>query len=210
LNSYFETGIKNPLDQAILSHDQPGISDFQKIDEIPFDFERRRVSVVVQNRERRLLITKGAPESILTICRTCQSNGSGRPFDEEIQRAARQTFEKASANGWRVLAVAFTEVPVRGDFQIEDEQGLTFAGFLTFADEPLETAAETLRIMAEDGVRVKILTGDNELVTRFVCDQVGLTGERIVAGDEIQQMNDAALAHIAEENNIFARVSPMQ
>jgi Mg2+-importing ATPase len=223
LNSYFETGIKNPLDKAImegikinpldaaiLTHDQPKITDFQKIDEIPFDFERRRVSIVVQSGEKHLLIAKGAPEGILPVCSNYRKAAESRTLTDDIKKSITQTFQKASADGLRVLAVAFAEVSSQNGFQIEDEKNLTFAGFLTFADEPLETAAETLRIMAEDGVRVKILTGDNELVTRYVCEQVGLKSEKIVLGDEIERMNDNALGHIAEENNIFARVSPMQ
>jgi Mg2+-importing ATPase len=223
LNSYFETGITNPLneailanekvnplDAAILSHDQPKITDFKKIDEIPFDFERRCVSVVVKNSEKSFLITKGAPESILKISSTYQKDSEKLPLTDDIGTSITQTFQRASESGLRVLAVAFKEIPTRESFQIEDEQSLTFAGFLTFADEPMETAAEALRVMAEDGVKVKILTGDNELVTRFVCDQVGLKSERIVLGDEIERMNDAALSHVAEEVNIFARLSPMQ
>ena len=108
------------------------------------------------------------------------------------------------------MAVAFNEIPTKESFQIADERDLIFAGFFTFSDEPLETAAEALRIMAEDGVQVKILTGDNELVTRFVCDQVGLKSKKIVLGDEVERMNDTALSHVAEEVNIFARLSPMQ
>jgi P-type Mg2+ transporter len=223
LNSFFETGIKNPLDKAvlanekvnpldaaILSHDQPKITDYQKIDEIPFDFERRRVSVVVRHGDRRLLIVKGAPESVLTLCTTYRKDAEAVPLNEDVRKSVEQIFKQASADGLRVLAVAFAEVLSHEEFQIKDEQNLTFAGFLTFADEPLESAAETLRVMAEDGVQVKILTGDNELVTRYVCEQVGLKSEKIVLGDEIERMNDAALAHVAEENNIFARVSPMQ
>jgi Mg2+-importing ATPase len=223
LNSYFETGIKNPLDRAILAidkinpldaaillHDQPKIENFQKIDEIPFDFERRRVSIVAQNGGRRLLITKGAPESVLEICANYRKDEEILPLTDEIKSAAAQTFQTASGSGRRVLAVAFRDAAAEKSYQIADENNLTLAGFLTFADEPQESAAETLRVMAEDGVRVKILTGDNELVTRFVCEEVNLHSEKIVTGDEIERMTDAALAHVAEENNIFARVSPMQ
>ncbi len=223
LNSFFETGIKNPLDKAvlanekvnpldaaILSHDQPKIADYQKIDEIPFDFERRRVSVVVRDGKRRLLIVKGAPESVLTLCANYRKDAEDAPLNEDVRKSVEQIFKQTSADGLRVLAVAFKEVTSHEEFQIRDERNLTFAGFLTFADEPLESAAETLRVMAEDGVQVKILTGDNELVTRYVCEQVGLKSEKIVSGDEIERMNDHALAHVAEANNIFARVSPMQ
>ena len=223
LNSYFETGISNPLDQsilanekvnpldaAILSHEQLKISDYQKIDEIPFDFERRCVSVVVKNAERSFIITKGAPESVLKICSNYRKETKNLSLTEDIKTSITQTFQRASAEGLRVLAVAYKETSAKQSFEIWDEQDLTFAGFLTFADEPSETAAEAIKIMAEDGVQVKILTGDNELVTRFVCRQVGLESEKIVTGDEIEKMNDAALSHVAENFNIFARLSPMQ
>ncbi len=223
LNSFFETGIKNPLDKAvlanekvnpldaaILSHDQPKIADYEKIDEIPFDFERRRVSVIVRHGKQLLLIVKGAPENVLSLCTNYRKVAENQPFDEDVRKSVEQIFKQSSADGLRVLAVAFKEVSPHEEFQIRDEQNLTFAGFLTFADEPLESAAETLRVMAEDGVQVKILTGDNELVTRCVCEQVGLKSEKIISGDEIDRMDDHALAHIAEANNIFARVSPMQ
>ena len=223
LNSYFETGIKNPLDAAIikrktinpldlaiLRHDQPKIEDYKKIDEIPFDFERRRVSIAVRNGEKLLLIVKGAPENILPLCSKYLRKSETANLDLITLNKVRNTFQTASANGLRVLAVAFKEVRAGKTNKIEDEANLTLAGFLNFADAPLQSAAETLRVMAEDGIKVKILTGDNELVTRFVCDQVGLSGEKIVLGEEIERMNDSALGRIAEENNIFARVSPIE
>ncbi len=223
LNSYFETGvgdpldaaiksaeISNPLDAAILGHDRPRIVDYAKVDEIPFDFERRRVSVVVERRRQRLLITKGAPENVLAVCSNYRSGSESVPFDDDRRRAAEAAFTAFSAKGLRVLAVAFAEVPVQPGYRTADEKDLTLAGFLTFADEPLETAPAALKKLAEDGVRVKILTGDNEFVARCVCEQVGLDSTRVVLGDEIDRMNDAALAHTAERTTIFARVSPIQ
>src|SRR6266511_4007992 len=174
LNSFFETGVSNPLDhairrhganpldEAILIHDHPDVRGYEKLDEIPFDFERRRVSLVVGRADSRLLITKGAPESVLAV------------------------------------------------YGKEDERQLVLAGFLTFSDHPLPAADEALRALADDGVKVKVLTGDNELVAHHVCSQVGLNVERIVLGDEVDRMTDGALGHVAERATVFARVSPMQ
>lgn len=223
LNSFFDTGVKNPinkailakenynpLDVAILLHDQPEINEYQKVDEVPFDFERRRVSVVVQFGDKYFLITKGAPESILGICEKYRKNKSNLALNEDVKNSISDIFQTSSSKGLRVLGVAFKEISIQESYQIQDETNLVFAGFLTFADEPLETAAATLKTMKADGVQVKILTGDNELVTQYVCEQVGLDGKRIILGDEIERMNDAALAHVAETNNVFARVSPIQ
>jgi len=223
LNSFFETGIVNPLDKAIksvavanpldaaiLTHDRPQIADYAKTDEIPFDFERRRVSVVVESRQHRLLITKGAPENVLAVCANYLNDSQTLPFTEAQRRISNETFNEFSAQGLRVLAVAFAEIDAKEIYRVEDEKDLTLAGFLTFADEPLETAADALKKLAKDGVKVKILTGDNESVAHYVCEQVGLDGARIVLGDEIDRMNDAALAHTAERTSIFARVSPVQ
>lgn len=223
LNSFFETGVVNPVDQAIksneisnpldaaiLNHDRPQISDYAKVDEIPFDFERRRVSVVAESPHHRLLITKGAPENILAVCSNYRNDSGILPFDDNQRKISEETFTKFSAQGLRVLAVAFSEVAVQESYQTADEKNLTLAGFITFADEPLETASEALKKLSKDGIKVKILTGDNELVARYICEQVGLDGARVVLGDEIDRMDEAALAHTAEQASIFARVSPIQ
>ncbi len=222
LNSFYETGVSNPLnraikkkadplDEAILKHDTSKIEDYRKIDEMPFDFERRRVSVVVEKAgEKRILISKGAPESIFQCCTNYEIDGRISPFDETARNKSELVFEDFSRKGLRVLAVAYRAVDTRESYRKDLECEMTLAGFLTFADEPLESAAQALRDLAKDGVKVKILTGDNELVARHVCEQVGLVSERIVLGDEIEKMSDTALGHTAEIVNLFARVSQMQ
>lgn len=221
LNSFYETGIVNslnqaiknkgnPLDEAIIKHDQLNINDFQKIDEVPFDFERRRVSVVVEAKGERQLISKGAPESIFPFCVSYEVDGKLLPFDAEAQTVAKKTFEDFSQQGMRVLAVASRVVAVEESYRKDAEENLVLAGFLSFADAPLESAAQALRDLSEDGVQVKIITGDNELVARHVCEKVGLQSERILLGDEIERTDDMALAHLAEQVHIFARVAPMQ
>lgn len=223
LNSLHETGVDNaldsaiigkanPLDAAILNHDRPNAGDYRKIDEIPFDFERRRVSIAVETGGGgggRLLICKGAPEGVLAVCSNYEINGQIAPLTGGARRKCEQVFQDFSRRGLRVLAVAFAEISARKIYR-DDERELVLAGFLTFADEPSETAADTLRTLAADGVEVKILTGDNELVARHICEQVGLDSGNIRLGAEIERMTDAALAHVAEQTTVFARVSPMQ
>ena len=222
LNSLFETGISNPLDyairrraanpldEAILVHDHPDIRGYEKLDEMPFDFERRRASVVCVRDGSRLLITKGAPEGVLAVCSEYEVDGNRFALDEAALRRCEAVFHESSERGERMLAVAYSTPPQQAAYRKEDERGLTLAGFLTFADHPLLTAAEAVGALAADGVEVKILTGDNELVARHVCSEVGLSVERIVLGDEVDRMTDSALGHVAEQTTVFARVSPMQ
>lgn len=210
LNSIYETGIKSPLDAAILRTPLPDLTTYRKVDEVPFDFERRRLSVVVEQDGERRLISKGAPEGLLRVCSDCEIDGQPRPLDAETRRRCDEVCQSLGDQGCRVLAVAYRIVPPQPAYRAADEQDLVLLGFLAFSDPPLGDAAETLEALREDGVRVKILTGDNEGVARHVCRQVGLDGSDIVLGDEIDQMTDAALGHVAEQTTVFARVSPTQ
>jgi Mg2+-importing ATPase len=203
LNSHFQTGIRSPLDEAILRKaalTDTLLADFRKTDEIPFDFERRRLSVVVADSQGFLLLTKGAPESILSTC----------SLDELTSARCLESFHRLSADGLRVLAVAHKRVPRADGFTKSDERDLTLAGFVTFSDPMLEGVRECVAQLATDGVRVKILSGDNELVTRHVCTEAGLDVDRVVTGDEIEGMDVAALAQVAESVHVFARLSPTQ
>ena len=210
LNSRFETGIKSPLDAAILQRPAPAADDYQKTDEIPFDFERRMLSVVVEKNAVYLLITKGAPETVLAACATVESQGTTVRLSSEARVRSEEVYRSLSVHGFRVLAVACRPVDRREGLTRADERDLTFVGFLTFADPPVESAAEAVAAMNRDGVRVKVLTGDNDLVARHVCSEVNIPTERVVLGDEIDRLGDAALAHVAEECDVFARVSPGQ
>jgi P-type Mg2+ transporter len=210
LNSFHETGIRSPLDAAILQHEHLDMQEYQKLSEIPFDFERRRLSVVVESGGKAKLITKGAPESVLDVCSFSEVDGQLKPFDTGARAQSTALFQELSAHGFRLLAVAYCLVPVRDDYTLADEKDMVFMGYLTFHDPPLEDAHEMLNALRRDGVEVKILTGDNELVTRYVCEQVGLSTDRIVLGDELDHMSDTALTHVAEQTNVFARVSPAQ
>ena len=210
LNSRFESGIKSPLDAAILAHTVANAEGFSKTDEIPFDFERRRLSVVVEKDGDFLMIAKGAPESVLDACATYEADGRTHPLDGPTAARCVGVFHEMSARGFRVLAVAFRRVSEPRGFKAADERGLTLAGFLTFADHPLEGVGESIARLRRDGVAVKILTGDNELVTRHICGQVGIDAGRIVLGRDIERMDQAALARAAERAQVFARISPAQ
>lgn len=210
LNSSLETGIKNPLDQAISSAQPADMPPAEKVDEIPFDFSRRRLSVVVAMEGKRLLITKGAPEAMLPACTAFRRDGVEVALDATARDAAHETFEKLSAEGFRLLAVAYRAVGEQAAYSTADEKELVLAGFVTFLDPPAETAATALKALRADEVEVKILTGDNELVTRHVCELVGLKTGRIVLGSQLRTMTDDALATLAERTSVFARVSPDQ
>ncbi len=210
LNSRFETGIKSPLDAAILANPRDDAEPYQKLDEIPFDFERRRLSILAGRNGARLLVTKGAPESVIGVSAYFEAGGTTHPLEEEPRRRCEKTFRELSAQGFRVLAVACRQIEGRDRLATDDEHDLILTGFLTFFDPPVGDASESLAALRRDGVQVKILTGDNELVTRHVCEQVGIKAERIVLGDEVQGMSDSALGHVAEQVDVFARVSPAQ
>jgi Mg2+-importing ATPase len=210
INSAHQTGIKSPLDEAILKRGGAASNGYRKIDEIPFDFERRRLSVVVQSSDERLLITKGAPESVIECCVAYEIDGGRAPLDEATWARCTATYQELSAHGSRVLAVAYAVAPLQGVYAARDERELVLAGFVTFFDPPMEGVLEAIRALRRDGVVVKILTGDNALVAQHVCGQVGLDSTRIVGGDEIERMTDSALAAVAEQMTVFARVSPSQ
>ncbi len=211
LNSYYETGIKSPLDAIILQQQPPpDISGYRKRDEIPFDFERRRLSVVVTRQGQAEIITKGAPESVLPVCATYQDASGIHAMDEASRAKCQTTYQALSAQGYRVLAVASHTVPERESYHAADEADLTLNGFITFTDPPLPDAAEMIQQLKRDGVQLKLLTGDNELVTRHVCAQVGVDVERIVLGEELEHMSDTALVHVVDTVAVFARVTPVQ
>ncbi len=210
INSKFETGIRSPLDTAILQCERPGADGYEKCDEIPFDFDRRRISIVVEKRPVRLLITKGAPEGILEHSVAYESDGAKLPLDEAAREVCRKAYCDLSTQGYRVLAVAYRDVSTLHSYAAADECELILSGFVTFSDPPLPDAADVLASLKHDGVQVKILTGDNELVAKHICEQVGLGAGAMVLGDELDHMSDAALQHVAEETAVFARVSPRQ
>ncbi len=211
LNSYFETGLKSPLDDAILSHKEINVQGFQKIDEVPFDFIRRRVSVVVEKERERFFIAKGAPEDILKISNYCEIGGIIQDITEDVRKKIEQKFFDLSAEGLRALGVAYKKLREdKAAYTVNDESDMIFLGFVAFLDPPKESTKESLRLLAKEGVELKILTGDNELVTRKVCEQLGFEIKGVVLGNDMLQMTDDALARVVEDANVFARVTPAQ
>ena len=163
------------------------MEDYRKIDEIPFNFERRRVTVVLEHGAQRLLIVKGAPESIFSLCFQFERAGSVYPLDESSRTQCETTYRNLSQSGLRMLAVAYTSISEKEVYETSDETALTLSGFLTFSDPQLETAPLALRALHRDGVQVKILAGDSEVVAQQVCTQVGLNVSRVVLGDELER-----------------------
>ena len=210
LNSKFETGIRSPFDDVILHQPPPKIDDYTKCDEIPFDFERRRLSVVVERQSQRLLITKGAPEGIFPLLSGYEIEGKTVPIGEDATKRMQQTSNELNSQGFRSLAVAYVEVPVRADYSVKDESNLILAGFLSFADQPLPDAAQTVASLKQDGVEMKVISGDNDRVTGHVCTEVGVDPGQIVTGEGMDKMTDPALSHVVEETRVFARISPAQ
>jgi len=210
LNSKFETGIRSPLDEVILRQSVQEKPEFTKCDEIPFDFERRRLSVVVERQSRRMLITKGAPEGILPLVSGYELNGKTESIDADVARRFQQASTDLNSQGFRTLAVAYTNIPPRANYSVEDERNLILAGFLSFSDEPLADAAEVLNSLKQDGVEVKVISGDNEVVTSHLCAEVGMPSGGILSGNDMDRMTDPALAHVAEGIRVFARISPAQ
>jgi Mg2+-importing ATPase len=217
LNSHFQSGLKNLLDVAVLQHVEIhkvlGIDEgFAKVDEIPFDFARRRLSVVVSDHERRhVLICKGAVEEIFAACTHFEIDGQRGPLDESHYATAREETVALNSDGFRVVAVAYKELGnPKAAYSVADESDLTLLGYIAFLDPPKESAGAAIAGLAERGVRVKILTGDNEVVTRKVCRDVGLNAGEIVLGSRVAAMNDDELAEAAERSTVFAKLTPAQ
>ena len=210
INSFFQAGIKSPMDDAVLKHSHPTITEYQKVDEIPFDFNRKRLSVAVRQADDILLITKGEAENIFAICQTVMINGSSQPFDATLRAQAAATFQKLSADGHRTLGVAVAKVAKQETYTVAAEQNMTLQGFAAFLDPPKKEIKSVLDALKQNGVAVVVMTGDNQYVTQKVARDVGLPADLIVTGNQVDQMDDAALAVNAEKNAIFARVSPPQ
>jgi Mg2+-importing ATPase len=213
LNSFFETGLKSPMDDAILEHKEIDVTVWRKIDEVPFDFERRRVSVLVDNGQSRHLVIKGAPEDILRLSTTYEENGVENllPLDEAARARIQTLYDELGQDGFRVLGIAWRRVGLDHPHAVvDDETELVFAGFAAFLDPPKESAQKALAGLAAVGVAVKVVTGDNEIVTRHICDKLGLPVTGILTGADIQKMDDQALSACVEDVNLFCRVTPTQ
>ncbi|KTD42356.1 magnesium-translocating P-type ATPase [Legionella quateirensis] len=200
----------NPLDAAILKHDHPDIAKYNKIDEIPFDFERRRSSVVIEKNNAHMLITKGAPEYIIKDCTHFDNESKQQVLDDVHRKMFESTFLSLSEQGYRVLAIAYRTMATQPSYHAQDEKDMTLAGFVAFFDPPLQDIPSVINELHHEGVRIKIITGDNELVTRHVCKEVHINTDTIILGDELEHISDSALGSIAEQVDVFARITPMQ
>lgn len=222
LNSYFQTGYKNLMDVAIIQKteeeeaDDPQLVDlsehYVKVDEIPFDFARRRLTTVVQNRDGKTqMVTKGAVEEMLSICSFAEYDGKVRPMTKELKSRILATVDDLNEKGFRVLAIAQKSNPSpAGAFGVTDECDMVLMGYLAFLDPPKESTADAIKALKAHGVTTKILTGDNDKVTRTICKQVGLKVRNMLLGSDLENMSDQELAKAAETTDVFAKLTPDQ
>jgi len=221
LNSFYQTGLRNLLDVAVLDYAQQydivyKLQHYKKIDEIPFDFMRRRMSVVVRDGDgKNLMVCKGAIEEMLPLCVSADNNGGEAggvlPFTTEMRKEVRRVTRKLNQEGLRALAVGYKWLPPEDrTYTVEDEKDFVLAGYVAFLDPPKETARQAIAALREYGVTVKIITGDNEVVTRKICKEVGLPIEHALLGKDVEKLSDSQLEEAAELTTIFAKMSPMQ
>jgi len=213
LNSHFQTGLKNVLDRAVLQHQEihqdVSLADYAKADEIPFDFSRKMMSVVVATPlGNHRLICKGAPESVFGRCTQFELEGEIYPMDQLLLEDLKQEYDELSADGFRVLAIAYRDFEPKHVYNKEDEHELTLKGYVAFLDPAKETAAPAVSALQQHGIAIKILTGDNELVSRKICKEVGLPLEQVLTGAKVEAMGDRELADAAEKTALFVRLSP--
>ncbi len=200
----------NPIDIAVLQHAHPDVNPYHKIDEIPFDFERRCSSVVVEQQGNRILISKGAPESILPLCVSYDSDEKSLPLDQSVKGQCVKLYESLNSKGYRLLAIGYRQLPQQSAYHVNDETNLILSGFLVFSDPVQPEVANVVKDLAAAGVSMKILTGDNELVASTICQQVGISTDQILLGEQIEKMTLQELMLKAESCQLFARVKPSQ
>ena len=222
LNSYFQTGYKNLMDVAIIHKteqeeaENPSLTDLSenyiKVDEIPFDFKRRRLTTVVQDKTGKTqMVTKGAVEEMLEICSYAENAGEVKVLDEKLRKNILSTVDELNQKGFRVLALAQkNSAKPAGEFGVSDEKEMVLMGYLAFLDPPKETTSDAIKALKKHGVSTKILTGDNDKVTRTICSQVGIKVKNMLLGTDIENMTDTQLAKAAEKTDVFAKLTPDQ
>ena len=216
LNSYFQTGLKGNIDEAVIARtaktELKGIEEkYEKIDEIPFDFSRRRLSVVVSDGKKKQLITKGAVEEILSICTMVDYKGEVSEINREIKQNILNITKDLNKQGLRVIAICQkNDIENITSFSVKDENKMILIGFIGFLDPPKESAKEAIERLNRDGIRVIVLTGDNEYVTKAICDKVNINTDKIVLGSKIEKLSDTALKRLLKKTNVYAKLSPIQ
>lgn len=216
INAYFQTGLKGNIDIAIINRaKEEGINSiidqYSKIDEIPFDFSRRRLSVVVKDENKMQLITKGAIEEILSICSLVEDKDKVKPLTNEIKQNIKEITKKLNKEGMRVLGVCIkNEIEASEKFEVKDEKNMILVGFIAFLDPPKESSKEAIESLNRNGIRVIVLTGDNEYVTEAICKKVNINTKRIVLGNKIDKLSDIALLRLLKTTNVLAKLSPIQ
>ena len=216
LNAYFQTGLKSNIDEAVIARGlehqmKERTQNYQKLDEIPFDFTRRRLSVIVSDGKDTQLITKGAVEEILSISNTVNYQGKVSPLTNELKENMKKITKELNKQGLRVVAVCEkNELDKTSGFGVSDEKNMTIMGFIGFLDPPKETAKSSIEKLNNNGIRVIVLTGDNVEVTRCVCDKVGIKSSQIVTGTQIDRLADQGVRRLLKKTNIFAKLSPIQ
>jgi len=213
LNSHFQTGLKNVLDRAILAHpeihEQFRVPELSKVDEIPFDFSRRLMSVVVKQLDgSHRLICKGAPEAIFSRCTSFELDDERLPMEPMLMEDLRIEYDRLSVDGFRVLAIGYRDFTPKETYSKEDEADLVLRGYVAFFDPPKDSTRPAIKALHEHGVAVKVLTGDNEAVTRKIARDVGIPVDKVLLGSQVETMSDAELAEVAEETPLFARLAP--
>ena len=211
LNSHYQTGLKNILDKAILKYEKLVVKQYKKVDEIPFDFSRRVMSVVVDMDGRHRFITKGAPEEIFKRCARYELDGEVLELEQFLITDLKEEYDSLSSEGFRVLAVAYKDMEQGKDvYSRDDEQDLILKGYIAFLDPPKPTARKTIEVLKMLGIELKVLTGDNELVTKKICSEVGLDIKGLVTGELVEKTTDERLRELVKTTTVFARLSPLQ
>jgi Mg2+-importing ATPase len=211
LNSFYQTGLKNILDKAVLKYEKILVGEYKKVDEVPFDFSRKIMSVVVETENRHTIITKGAPEEIFKRCTKYELDGEIVDMDPLILADLKSEYDYLSSDGFRVLAVAYKDFEDKKDaYSKNDEQELILKGYIAFLDPPKPTTKKTIDVLRSLGIQFKVLTGDNELVTRKICGEVGIDVKGLVTGDLIEKMSEEELKELVKTTSVFARLEPLQ
>jgi len=211
INSFYQTGLKNLLDRAILKHEKLLIQQFKKIDEIPFDFSRKIMSVVVEMDGKHRIISKGAPEEIFKRCTKYELEGEILDMEELILTDLKEEYDNLSADGFRVLAIAYKDMDnARQVYSKDDENDLILKGYVAFLDPPKPTVKKAIEALQKLSIEFKVLTGDNELVTKKICSEVGLDVKSLATGEQVDKLDDRELRELVKTTNVFARLSPLQ